>query len=244
MEPKRLPGPEQGSGAKRHVVLVSRCCDWTGANDTASTAETLYGYDNQGRLASVTTAREENSALSGGSVTTRRDAEGDAMSTSLPTTLYLYDGDGNLTSQVNPNNTETDYDYIHYWDVGGGEEIVANKRTSDSTTLSQFTYTFDANRNKISELDQMTDAGEGASNSQLYTWAYDADGRLTDETFDNQNDGSGGANIVSTDDYHARPKWTPATGPQAFVERPHVSKMPSKWPLQSISKAIQFAFTR
>ena len=146
---------------------------------------------------------------------------------------------------MNPNNTETDYDYTHYWDVGGGEEIVTNKRTSDSTTLSQFTYTFDANRNKISELDQVMDPGEGASNTQLYTWAYDADGRLTDETFDNQKDDlNTGANVVTPDDYHARPKWTPATGPQAFVERPDVSKMRSKWPLQSISKAIQFAFTR
>ena len=121
----------------------------------------------------------------------------------MPTTLYLNDGDGNLISQVNPNNTETDYDYTNYWSTSGGEEVVANKRTSDGTPLSQFIYTFDANRNKISELDQVMDPGEGASNSQLYTWAYDADGRLTDETFDNQSDAPDGtSNAVTTDDYH------------------------------------------
>jgi len=125
------------------------------------------------------------------------------LGTSQPTTLYLYDGDGNLIRQVNPNNTETDYDYTNYWKPGGGEEIVTNKRTSDGTTLSQLTYTFDANRNKISELDQVMDSGEGASNTQLYTWAYDADGRLTDETFDNQSDApDGSTNAVTTDDYH------------------------------------------
>ena len=175
----------------------------TGADDSTSTTETLYGYDDQGRLASVTTAREDGAAVNlTSSVSTRYDAVGHTISTTLPTTLYIYDGAGELLNQLNPNNTETDYDYSNLWNPSGGEEIVKNLRTSDSTVLSKFTYTFNAQRQKVSELDQMTDAGEGASNSQLYTWQYDADGRLTDETFDNQNDGTGGADAVTTDDYH------------------------------------------
>jgi len=175
----------------------------TGADDTTSTTETLYGYDSQGRLASVTTARENEAAVTPAVSGTRYDAVGHTIGTTLPTTLYIYDGAGELLQQINPNNTETDYDYTNLWNPAGGQEIVTNKRTSDGKVLSEFTYTFNAQRQKISELDQMTDAGEGASNSQLYTWQYDADGRLTDETFDNQNDAPDGTtNAVTTDDYH------------------------------------------
>lgn len=196
----------QGTVHYVYDVVTGRLVEtWTGtgADDTTSTTETLYGYDDQGRLASVTTARENGAAVTPAVSGSRYDAVGHTFSTTLPTTLYIYDGAGELLHQINPNNTETDYDYSNLWNPAGGQEIVTNKRTSDNKTLSKFTYTFNAQRQKISELDQMTDAGEGASNSQLYTWQYDADGRLTDETFDNQNDAPDGTtNAVTVDDYH------------------------------------------
>jgi hypothetical protein len=91
------------------------------------------------------------------------DAKGDAITpaTNWPTTINMYDADGQLIKVLFPNGTETDYDYGTYWTVSGsvfGKEIITNKR--GSTVLSQFTYSFDVDRRKVKAEEMMTDPEE------------------------------------------------------------------------------------
>ncbi len=175
---------------------------WTGTAQSSATTDTLYGYDIQGQLASVTIVRQNGAAPSQtSSVTTRYDAAGDAITTSLPTTLYLYDAAGNLVKQIDPNGTKTDYDYSDFWNPSGDStEIVTNQR--GTTVLSEFTYTFNSRRQKISELDHVLDVGEATFSDTLIGWEYDPAGRLAKETYDYGNDDSSTGGKTA-DDYTA-----------------------------------------
>ena len=179
---------------------------WTGTGaKSAATTDTIDGYDNQGRLASMTVVKQNGATPTlTSSNTVYYDAVGDSISTTLPTTLYLYDADGNVTKVAYPNGTETDTSLSGYWTPGTGgvfgTETITNKR--GSTTLSSFLYSFDADRRKISSLETMTDPGEAATNTALTTWSYDSLSRLTKEVYDYGADDtlSGGAGLT-TDDF-------------------------------------------
>jgi len=83
---------------------------WTGTSHASATTDTLYGYNLQGELASVTVAKQNGTAPAAPAAQYAGfDARGDGEpGIGLPTTLYLYDADGNLVKQLNPNGTETD----------------------------------------------------------------------------------------------------------------------------------------
>ncbi|MGB7160274.1 MAG: putative Ig domain-containing protein [Tepidisphaeraceae bacterium] len=71
---------------------------WTGTNSSSPTTDTLYGYDELGRLKSVTSAKLNGATPATAAVQLDRyDAVGNAVSTTLPTTTYGYDDVGNRT---------------------------------------------------------------------------------------------------------------------------------------------------
>src|SRR5207249_1161350 len=84
---------------------------WTGTTHGSAANDVLYGYDTQGRLASVSQIRfngQTPDSIAGG---TRYDADGNALSTTSPTTLYTYDDAGNLSTVSEPNGTRSTYAY-------------------------------------------------------------------------------------------------------------------------------------
>jgi hypothetical protein len=130
-----------------------------------------------------------------------RDRKGNpVVTTTLSTTLYSYDAAGNVIQVLYPNGTETDTDLRNLWNSANPQEMVTNKR--GSTVLSSFTYTFNADRQKISSLEYVLDVGEATFSNTLITWQYDAENRLTREIYDYGNDdaNTGGK---TADDYTA-----------------------------------------
>jgi RHS repeat-associated protein len=175
---------------------------WTGTGTTndSATTDTLYGYDLQGRLASVSVAKQDGQTPSQTWSGDRFDAVGNAVATTLPTTLYSYDAAGNVIEVLYPNGTETDTDLSNLWNPTNPQEVVTNKR--GSTVLSSFTYTFNADRQKISSLEHVLDVGETTFSDTRIIWQYDAENRLTKEIYDyGNNDANTGGKTA--DDYTA-----------------------------------------
>jgi uncharacterized delta-60 repeat protein len=144
-------------------------------HDSAIT-DTLYGYDTQGRLKSVSSAKINGQApTTGAGPTHPYSAVGvEDTETNLPTTIYDYDLNGNKIEEDLPNGEVTNYQYD-----------VLNRLTSVATTLgmaSVFSQTYvlndDGTRASSSETEVQPD---GATTSIDTTWDYDADQRLVRE---------------------------------------------------------------
>lgn len=156
---------------------------WTGTGAiTAATTDTLYGYDELGRLKSVTVQKQDGATpTQSSSNTTRYGPTGAAISTTLPTTVYNYDNVGRTIQVLYPNGTETDTDYTNYWSATNPQMTVTNKR--GTTILSQFLYTFDAAHRKTSEADTILNVGETSTSTATFNWTYDNLDRLASETY-------------------------------------------------------------
>jgi uncharacterized delta-60 repeat protein len=150
---------------------------WTGTNHSAAANDVLYGYDVQGRLASVTQVRLNGSASAAVANTTRYDAVGNSISTTMPTTLYTYDAVGDLKTTSEPNGivTTDTYDNLNRLT----DELVTNTITSKSVFLEHYDLLNNGLRSDVVDTHYNAD---GSIFSKIQTnWSYDADDRLIEE---------------------------------------------------------------
>jgi uncharacterized delta-60 repeat protein len=169
---------------------------WTGTTHDSATTDTLYGYDQLGRLASVASAKINGSAPAAPAVQRNRfNAAGAIVSgNTLPTTTYDYDAVGNLDHVNLPNGDVEEY---HYDDLNRLDTLTASN--SSNFELFEQDYTLSSNGRRSSVLEKRF---SGSSTSPFSTvnigWSYDDLGRLTGETRDEGNNGQDGEDYVAT----------------------------------------------
>jgi YD repeat-containing protein len=184
---------------------------WTGtAGPSSAGTDVLYGYDDQGRLASVTQERLDGAAVAAGAVTVRYGADGNAISTTQPTTLYAYDAVGNLQSTVEPDGQTTTYQYDDL------NRLTLERVTQGSTLVETFDYDqvlatgtknpdlmLQSDGDRGGEVDTRYNASGGVVSQTTTAWTYDPDDRLTGETLTVQV-GAGLASVPAayTDAFH------------------------------------------
>jgi RHS repeat-associated protein len=147
--------PPTGNALATHTYTYDAFGRVLTVNDGVS-RETTFGYDNDGRVTSVT--------FNDGSITVG----------------YTYDGSGNLISRTDGSGTTTyTYDLANRLltraNTAGGKTLTytydpVGNLTSVSDGRGVTSYTYDS-RNLLSTMT--------ASNGPLYTFSYDADGRRT-----------------------------------------------------------------
>jgi uncharacterized delta-60 repeat protein len=123
-----------------------------------SNTQTNYGYDNQGRLTSVTSAK-----LNGGTLT------------SANTNTYGYDLAGNKTSETLANGVVNTYTY------DDENRLIKDVQTNSSGTIlftQQYTLTPDGTR--ATSLESQVQPN-GSTQLTFSSWTYDAEDRLTGE---------------------------------------------------------------
>lgn len=129
-------------------------------------ARTTWHYDGDGRLHTVTVVERSDQPLTTAEVTT-----------------YYYDAAGNLKDVVQSNGVVADYTYDQ---LNRLTDVVDFVDTNNNLTLdsgeavkARFAYTLNADGTRSGETDT-NDLGDVST----YAWHYDADGRLTSETWD------------------------------------------------------------
>jgi uncharacterized delta-60 repeat protein/RHS repeat-associated protein len=187
---------------------------WTGNTKTSATTDTLYGYDQFGRLASVSSAKINGAAPTAPAIRHERDdAAGNVLQTAadnaLPTSLYVYDADGNLDKVLLPDGLTTDYTYddlnrLSLETVTRDDPSTAN--TIETRPVLRFDYNYydsgaadeDHRRRLMIESDGQRggvvetryNAAGNAFSTNYIDYEYDTLGRLTKETRDQDNDGN------------------------------------------------------
>jgi uncharacterized delta-60 repeat protein len=169
---------------------------WTSTNAASPTTRTLYGYDVQGRLASVASAKVNGVAPAAPQVQrTRFNAVGQVVAgNTLPTTTYEYDPAGNLDKVNLPNGLVEDYDYDELNRLD--KETITRV---DGTAEQEFDYTLLSNGQRDHVLERRIQAdGVTEFSRTRITWAYDDLGRLKGETRDVGDNGQDGDDYVAT----------------------------------------------
>jgi YD repeat-containing protein len=150
---------------------------WSGTDHSSAANDVLYGYDVQGRLASVSQVKlngQTPAIVSGG---TRFDADGNAIATTMPTTLYTYDSIGDLHSTSEPDGIVTTYTYDDLNRLT--DELVTNTITNKSVFQEHYDLLDNGEREDVIDTHFNSD---GSIFSKLQTnWSYDADNRLIEE---------------------------------------------------------------
>jgi RHS repeat-associated protein len=131
----------------------------TGRHTRTYTAnsDVSYGYDQLGRVQTVTVTKQN----------------GLTLGTALVTT-YFYTHVGTIDHVTYPNGTETDYGY----DLLNRVTSVTNKK--GATLLSSYAYALEADGLRTGVTEQELEAG-GTYSTVAKTWTYDALQRLTQE---------------------------------------------------------------
>lgn len=107
-------------------------------------------------------------------------SKGDAEpSIGLPVTLYLYDADGNLIKQLNPNGTEADTTI----DAVDDQQTVTNKMTAGGQILSSYFYQSDLDGRKTSDTETRLNNDGSTYTTTNIAWQYDAISHLIQETY-------------------------------------------------------------
>jgi RHS repeat-associated protein len=126
---------------------------WTANSDV------LYGYDQLGRVQTVTVTKQKGVTLNPSLVTT-----------------YYYTKFSALDHVTYPNGTETDYTY----DVLNRVTNVTNKK--GSTLLSSYAYTLEADGLRTAVSEQQLES-DGTYSTETKTWTYDSLQRLSQEVY-------------------------------------------------------------
>lgn len=163
---------------------------WTGTSSPST--DTLYGYDQLGRLASVTSAKVNGSAPTAPHVQRNRyDATGNilvaAASNALPTTTYDYDAAGNLKSVNLPSGNVESYVYDDLNRLTS--ETITRPDNASHPTEDTFDYTLLSNGQRDHVVETRYNADGSVFSANKINWAYDTLGRLTSEVRDVGNDG-------------------------------------------------------
>jgi len=134
----------------------------TGRHTETSTtnSDILYGYDQLGRVKTVTVTKQN----------------GVVLGTSLLIT-YFYTPVGNIDHITYPNGTETDYGY----DTLNRLTSVTNKVTASGNMLSSYSYTVNADGMRTGVTEHQLES-DGTTSTTTKTWSYDNLQRLTGET--------------------------------------------------------------
>lgn len=189
---------------------------WTGTTKSAAGADTLYGYDRQGRLASVSVVKMTAQAPAAFPGSVRYDAAGNAIDTTLPTTHYTYDAVGNLRATVLPNGLTTTYTYdklnrLTFEQVT--RDDLSTTSVVETTPVATFDYNYlDTSASTTEEQHRLMIQDDGQRGGVVETryaadgitvfsrtaidYEYDADGRLTREV---QDVGFAGAPVPTGD---------------------------------------------
>ncbi|MGB7160103.1 MAG: RHS repeat-associated core domain-containing protein, partial [Tepidisphaeraceae bacterium] len=155
---------------------------WTGTNPSSPTTDTLYGYDELGRLKSVTSAKLASATPAAPAVQlSRYDASGNAVATTLPTTTYAYDAAGNRQTVSLPSGIVTSYAY----DDLNRLDVMENKL--GATMLSSYDYTVRADDTRSRVVETRLESG-GNTTTRTIDYEYDAVGRLTRESSSSNGD--------------------------------------------------------
>ncbi|HYE21812.1 MAG TPA: fibronectin type III domain-containing protein, partial [Tepidisphaeraceae bacterium] len=148
-------------------------------------SRTLYGYDRQGRLASVTSAKVAGQTPAAPAVRRARygpagQIAAGAAGNALPTTTYQYDPAGNLWKVNLPNGVVTTYAYDR---VGRLTGVVTVDMEGDKLFEQNYELESDGQRDLVVEK-RYDGANATPFSTVTVDWAYDAAGRLTGETRD------------------------------------------------------------
>jgi len=144
--------------------------------DTSERVSTAYGYDELGRLTTVTLEKREGV-------------------TNNEVTRYVYDDVGRIDYEIGPNNVTKDViydalgrvDQIDYFvDLNG-----SGSQNGTERLISRFDYAYDLAGNRTSAVEQFnTDNDAAFEIEQRFDWDYDGLNRLIEEKFDAGNNGT------------------------------------------------------
>ena len=134
--------------------------------------DTLYTYDELGRLETVTAIERNNQAVDSDEIT-----PGDQPAE----TRYEYDLIGNLDEEYKANGVVSDYEYDNL-----NRLTSLTHENANGDEIASFEYTVRADGKRTGETYGFDEDGDGiieAAEQGTTTWDYDNLGRLTDETF-------------------------------------------------------------
>jgi RHS repeat-associated protein len=152
--------------------------------------DTLYSYDERGTVDHVYVAKlngTQYATYTGWNATTQKP---EFTGTPLITT-YRFTAAGELDQVILPNNVVTDYDY----DALHRVELETIKR--GTTQVSRYDYDSNAQGQRTAALENEYDAAGSLNQTRKFYWAYDADGRLSQEKLDVGNNGAGTGDYTS-----------------------------------------------
>ncbi len=130
----------------------------TGADLDNAITDTTYGYDELGRLETVTVVERNDVPLGG----------------AAEETTYAYDDVGNLDTVTHSNGVVSDYDFDDW------NRLTSLTHTAGMTVLADFSYEVDTDGKRRSETESVA--------GTTFDWVYDNLGRLISETYDGPSD--------------------------------------------------------
>ena len=141
------------------------------ANDDKAVTDTRYGFDELGRLMTVTVVERDDTPLTTPEVTT-----------------YGYDADGNLDWTEQSNGITSDYQYDELNRLTELDHFIDTNHDhafeSGETLIAKYHYELDADGNRTQDT-ETDDQGR----TSIFYWGYDAENRLTSEVMDSYDDG-------------------------------------------------------
>jgi hypothetical protein len=144
--------------------LTSETLTYSAGVDMGIPLQIGYGYDNGDRLTALT---YPDGSVIARSYTARNELQ-QIWDGGISQQVRTYDAGGRLTSSLFGNNRTESRTYVP------GDVLVASIMTpaTSGAAISNFTYTYDANKRKLTELD-------GAQTSLSQRFSYDSQDRLT-----------------------------------------------------------------
>lgn len=181
--PGKVPGvdaPDEQLRYAYHDATGRLVRTYTGPSG-APVTEVQYGYDELGRLKSVTVEKLNGAVPPARPSSIRYDAVGNSMgTTTLPNTVYTYDEVGNLNTVAGPNGVVHDYDYDPFHRL----DVLTVKKTANGPSLVKYDYQVfaDGQRDYVDETSY--DANGNPTGPAVRTdWDYDNLNRLITERY-------------------------------------------------------------
>ena len=171
--------------------------DGDGVIDEIDIYTYTYTYDNNGNILSRTSDYDGDGTAEY-SYTNTYDSDGNLISETYISTSYDRNGDG----QINEEDQETTT-YNYTYDVDGDLIKTTYDYDNDGVVDRITTFIYDTNKNILSETSGSDSNGDGEIDEvkSTYTYAYDADGNLIEESYKYYSDYSEDYNYFYTYSY-------------------------------------------